>query len=500
MSATAIRPLRSNNVKSGFAVGLASRGVRFLTNLILARAIILQFGPGKWGILALCWAVGDLVFIADLAIHELSLYESAASTSRKGAQRSLDQALLLCILPAGLGTLALLACAVAAAQGIVFRADYAGPTLALLFLSAAAAYPILIVNKVYIGTLQGFGWIRELNLWALCTLLLDFGVVVAGLKAGFGVVAIQWTRAGLAPIGLLLLLWTVRRLGLPVARPRTPDRALLRPMLHYAVNYNFNRGLGTAAASTSAPIAQFFVPAAALGAFGAADQWASKLRKFTDVAWESIYHRLVHSLRADASEDEREAGRLQFLAVSLGINLLLVPAGVALILAGPWLFRAWLDAKNAALPLTLLPGLVAAWTLNATCSPLTWVLLAMNRFSLSARIHVITVTVSIPLTVALTKIRGISGAVEAMVISSLLLAFLLSVSACRLTRTSWWRWFRGNSIPYAVAVAVLLWSRSSDSLGTRALAMSLSIAASVAIGLKARSFRLLGEILRRERA
>jgi O-antigen/teichoic acid export membrane protein len=500
MSSPAERPLRSHRVKSALATGLVSRGVRFLTNLILARAIILQFGPGNWGVLALCWAVGDLVFIADLAIHELSLYEAAASTSRQGAQRALDQALILSILPAALGTLALLGCAAAASQGIVFRADYAGPTLAWLFLSAAAAYPILIVDKVYVGTLQGFGWIRELNLWALCTLLLDFGIVVAGLKAGLGVVAIQWARTGLAPIGLLLLLWTVRRLGLPLARPRPPNYQILRPMFRYAVSYNFNRGLGSAVASTNAPIAQFFVPAAALGAFGAADQWASKLRKFTDVAWESIYHRLVHCLRADASADEREAGRLQFLAVSLGINLLLVPAGVLLILAGPWLFRAWLDEKNAVLPLALLPGLVAAWTLNATCSPLTWVVMAMNRFRLSARIHIAAVVVNIVLTIVLTRIRGISGAVEAMVISSLLLAFALSVAACRLAATSWWRWLRSNSIPYVVAIGVLAWSHGSDSPRTRILAMSLSIGASVAVGLKARSFRLLGGILRKERA
>jgi hypothetical protein len=63
---------------------------------------------------------------------------------------------------------------------------------------------------------------------------------------------------------------------------------------------------------------------------------------------ESMFHRLVHCFRPGASDNERENGRLQFLAVSLGMNLFLVPAGVVLILLGPWLFRHWLDAESRA--------------------------------------------------------------------------------------------------------------------------------------------------------
>jgi O-antigen/teichoic acid export membrane protein len=296
-------------------------------------------------------------------------------------------------------------------------------------------------------------------------------------------------------VALLILLGTVRRLGLPLARPRPPDRAALGRMLHYAVRYNINRGLGSAVAGCTAPLAQRFVPAAQLGGFGAADQWAGKLRKFSEVVWESLFHRLVRCFRAGASPQEREDGRLQFLAVSLGMSLFLVPAGVILILVSPWLFRAWLDAERAILPLALLPGLVAAWCLNSTASPSTCAILASNRFAMSARIHSAVLVVNVALTIALTRLHGIAGAVEAMVIANALLTTLLSYSACRLTGASWWRWLRSNSVPYAVGILVLAWNARAGSPAVTALAVLLSIAASVAVGWRARSLRSLREIL-----
>jgi hypothetical protein len=326
--------------------------------------------------------------------------------------------------------------------------------------------------------------------------VIDFLVVVGGLSAGLGIVGIQWARAALAPLSLLILLGTVRRLGLPLARPRPPDRVTLRRMLHYAARYNVNRGLGSAVAGCTAPLAQRFVPAAQLGGFGAADQWAGKLRKFSEVVWESLFHRFVRCFREGASATEREDGRLQFLAVSLGMSLFLVPAGVILILVSPWLFRAWLDAERAMLPLALLPGLVAAWCLNSTASPSTCAILASNRFGMSARIHSAVLVVNVALTIALTRLHGIAGAVDAMVISNVLLTALLSYSACRLTGASWWRWLRSNSIPYAVGILVLEWNSRAASPAVTGLAVLLSIAASAAVGLRARSLRSLREILR----
>lgn len=496
MTAGIERPLRSYGVKSGFAVGLASRALRFLTNLILARAIILRFGTSTWGILALSFAVVDLVVILDFAIHELCVYEGAAAPSREGAQRAFDQALFLSLLPAAVGSLGLLACAWASLHGVGFASDYAGPALTQLFLAAAVAYAVSTMGRVYTGTLQGLGWIRELNLYALSTIVIDFAVVVGGLSAGLGIVGIQWARAAMTPVALLILIGTVRRLGLPLARPQPPERIVLRRMLRYSVRYNVNRGLGSAVAGCTPPIAQRFVPSAQLGAFGAADQWAGKLRKVSEVVWESLFHRLVRCFRPEASAREREDGRLQFLAVSLGMSLFLVPAGVVLVLASPWLFRTWLDAEKAALPLSLLPGLVAAWCLNSTASPSTCAILASNRFRTSARIHALTLAVNVTLTITLTRLHGIAGAVEAMVISNVLLTTLLSRSACRLTGASWWRWIRSNSVPYAVGILVLFWNARAGSFAVTMLAILLSIAASTAVALKSRSFRSLRDILR----
>lgn len=497
MSACPDRPLRSRGVKSGFAVALVSRSVRFLTTLVLARAIILNVGPKEWAVLALSWAVCDLVSLVDFAIHELCVYEAAAAPSRESLRRSMGQALLLSVIPAGLGTLTLLACALGAARGFGFAAGYAGPDLVQLFLAAAASYAIGSTGRVYSGTLQGLGWIRELNSVALGMILIDFVVVVVGLSGGLGIVGISWARAALAPVGFLFLLGTLRRLGLPIAWPASPDPVLLWRMLRYAVRYNINRGLGAAVAGCSTPIAQRFVPAADLGAFGAADQWAGKLRKFSDVVWESLFHRLVPCFRSDALPSAREDGRLQYLAASLGMSLFVVPAGLALILVSPWLFPIWLNAERAALPVVLLPGLVAAWCLNSTASPSTCAILASNQFRLSAWIHAVALVASVLLAIVLTHLRGIVGTVEAMVASNALLTAMLSCSACRLCGASWWRWLRSNATPYAVALLGLILEARWESTAAKVTIIGLAVCVSVVVAFRARSIRLSLEIVRR---
>lgn len=497
----AVRPdelasLRSNAIRSGFAVALLSRAIRVVTPLLLARAIIREFGVSTWGILALSLAVAELILVFDLAIHELCVYQSAASRSRQDVEQALSQALLLTALPAVLGVVVLLACALCAARGFGFAADYAGHELAQLFLAAAALWPFTVVGNVYTGTLQGFGWIRELNYVALFWVAVDLSLLLLALHLGFGIVGVQWIRVLVGPSRLAALILTLKRLRLPRGRVRRPEMRRLRELLRYAVSYNVNRGLGNTVYNCNPPLAQFFVPAAALGAFGAADEWASKLYRFTGVTWESLFHRLVRCFRDGAGEEERVAGRIQFLAVSLGITLLLVPVGVLLVLVSPWLFRVWLSADAAALPVALLPGMVLAWAFNSTGSPSTCAIMASNRFRVSGAIHFVVVCLNALLTVTCARWFGISGVVGAMLAANALLLALLSAAACRLTGASWWRFLRSHGVVYLAGVIAVAWHWHAPSAGVAVGAGALSVATSVAVGYKARSLRSFRELLR----
>jgi O-antigen/teichoic acid export membrane protein len=482
-------------VPSGFAVALVSRGIRVIIPLVLARAIILQFGPSRWGVLALSLAIGDLILMFDFAIHELCVYQAAASRSRRGVQEGLDQAVVLAALPVAVGVFVLLGCALCAARGIGFADDYAGPQLMQLFLAAAAAWPFTVVGNVYSGTLQGFGWIRELNYVALFWVAVDLVALLVALDLGFGIVGVQWLRFAAAPARLLALLFALRRLGLPVGRPRRPDRSRLGGLLRYAAGYNANRGLETVVHSCNPPLAQLFVPATALGAFSAADEWANKLYRATGVTWESLFHRLVRCFREGATEKDRETGRIQFLAVSLGITLLLVPVGVLLILVSPWLFRAWLDADNAVRPVMLLPGIVLAWALNATANPSTCAIMAANRFRVSTGIHLTVVIVNVALAVVGAKWFGMPGVVGAMVAANGLLVALLSAAACRMTGASWWRFLRSNGAVYLAGLVAVAWHWHARATWATAAAGALVITASLVVGYKARSLRSMRELL-----
>jgi O-antigen/teichoic acid export membrane protein len=475
--------LRSRPAHTGLAAGLASRAVKFGVNLVVTRLIVGRLGLEEFGVLALAMATIDIVSLADLAIYELTGYELAAAEDRSTAERGLAQALLLSLVPALGGTLILIGLAFLAGAGLTEATAAHGPLIRQVLLAGASTYAISVVGNVYGGVLLGYGWISELNAISTGCFLFDLGMVSTGVFLHLDLAGIQWLRATGPLFRIVLLIAVLHWRGLPIPRFRAWDLPRLRRMLRFGIGYNVSKGLGGVEYACDIPIAQLFVPAAHLGSYANADQWANKPYRFSHAIFESLYHRLARAFRPGASEDERQDGVAQFLGATLLITVVVAPVAAALSVVGPWLFRLWLG-RDEPLAAALLPWLAAAWTLNAIASPSTCLILATGRFPLSVRAHVVAVIVNVCGDFLLGRQYGMPGIVVATLAANVLLTGLLSRAACRVAMVPWSEYLVWNAAPLAIA-AVCAVAAGSGHVTTPVIVVSMTLAAAAGAGLVA---------------
>ena len=485
--------LRSDSAHTGLAAGLVSRAVKFGVNLGITRLIVGDVGLEQFGVLALAMATIDLVSLADLAIYELTGYEVAAAEDRRTAEDGLAQALVLSLVPALGGTLILCGLALLAGAGLTQATAAHGPLIRQVLLAGASTFAVNVVGNVYCGVLLGYGWISELNaIWTAC-FLFDLAAVLAGVYGGFDLAGLQWLRAGGPVFRLVVVIGVLRWRHLPIPRFRKWDVARLRKMFRFGVGYNVSKGLGGVEYACDIPIAQLFAPAAHLGSYANADQWANKPYRFSHAIFESLYHRLARAFRAGASDAERQDGIAQFLGATLLITVVVAPVASALSVVGPWLFRLWLG-RDEPLAAALLPWLAAAWTLNAIASPSTCLILATGNFPLSVRAHVVAVVVNVIGDFVLGRQYGMQGVVVATLIANVLLTALLSRAACRLAVVPWSEYLMWNAAPLAIAGVCGVAARSGQSM-TPVLVVSMTIATAAGAALVAWRSPHLSEML-----
>jgi len=419
-----LQRLRSHRIKLGFGVALASRVFKLGAALVMTGAIIRRLGDVSFGLIALAAAAFELVTAFDLAIHELVTFEVASTDTRDDLEHRLSQALWTSLVP-GLGG-ALVLAGLAALAGLELTRATVGHGLEIrsLVLVFAVTYPFTMVASVYTGNLLGFGYVSELNAVLVAGVLLDVAIVLLGLHAGLGLVALQWARGAATVLQPFILYAVVRARGLPTPRLRRPQPASLKRMLRFGVGYSTSKALGDIEYACDIPIAQFFVGPAALAGYAAADQWAGKLYRFSHVLFESLYPRLVRCFRAAASAEERARGASLYVAANLFVVAVVVPAAVGLVALGPWLFQVWLGQDRGP-GLDLLPWLAASWALNAVGSPSSCVILASGKFRQTVIPHLIAVALNVVGDVVLGSLYGMSGVVVATAVSNALLTLML---------------------------------------------------------------------------
>lgn len=427
--ATGLASLRSpGTVRSGLVLAFAARIVHLASALLVARAVVREHGDGAWGLVALAFGLLEIALAVDLSAQDVTAYEVATASTRAELEARLRQVALLATAPALLGFLVLLGIG-AAAPWLLGTSDALYPTLFALLAAAAASYPFFVSGNVHAGTLEGLGWIFELNVSVVAVAVFDLAVVWACVALDTSLVTLQWARASRAVFRQAVLLLLLRLRGLPVAVPGRPDRSALARVLRYASTYTASRGLGFSFYRAPVVVAQYVAPMAAVGALDLADQVANPLYRVSHVLYETTFNRYARVFREGAPPELAAAGRSEFVAITLALTFGLAPIYVTLSQVAPWAFELWLGVPVPE-ALAVLPYLAFAWMVNASGSQATCVLLASNRHRPPLLAHAASLALTVFLGVVLGLRSGVVGVAEAVAVGNVALVAGLCWLAC----------------------------------------------------------------------
>jgi O-antigen/teichoic acid export membrane protein len=420
----ALAALRSNRLRGGLATGIIARVIYLAGLLLVARWVVGSHGAAAWGLLALAAALLEVALNFDLSVQDVAAYEVVTAETVAGAQRRVDQVMVVALGAALAGALALAGAALAAPSWAP------EPAMGALLWATAATYPLLVIGNVYAGTLEGLGWIRELNWSVIATAAFDLGAVALCLWLDTSLAVLLWVRGarGLFRVGVLLVLVHGRRL--PVARPRWLSREELARLLRYAAGYTATRGLGTALYKAPVGLAPGVTTVLHVGALDAADQLASLAYRSSHLLYENLFARFARALRAGSQADERLQGRAAFETSTFGLTALLLPCVVGLGAMGPTLLRGWLGTQLETAE-SALPWLTLAWMVNAAGGMSTCLLLASGRNGPSVRVHLLAAAVMVA-GVWVFRGQGAQAPVWSAVLANVVLVVGLVAAATRL--------------------------------------------------------------------
>ena len=195
--------LRSPKIKTGLAVAVVGRLVQIGSTFLLARIFIHRFGNDAWGLIGFVAALFELSTALDFSTAETTAYEASHATTLRGLRDSLSRVCMLAFTVAVVvgGALVVLALVV---PGLLPQRASMPPALQPMLVAAACAFIVQVLGNVYVGTLQGLGWVRETNLVLITTTMVDLLIVVAGIQLGLDLATIQWLRVARVALRLLL--------------------------------------------------------------------------------------------------------------------------------------------------------------------------------------------------------------------------------------------------------------------------------------------------------
>ena len=416
-----VAALRCDQPVSGVTTGVLTRVFIIASMIWVVRIVVHELGQQAWAALATAAAAFELAVVCDGATSDLATYESARAPTRAQLVHSLDQVLMLSIAPAVFGALCLCGAA-------LFASHEEGQLLATLLLINAAAFPVFTLGNVYAGTLQGLGWIRDINMVNLALAVGDFVVLVVGAESHWSLPTIQLVRAVRLILRPILLVALVRARGLPIAALARPHWDTLIRLARYAIPYAVSRFLGQVIYRAPIVIAPLVgLPLEHCATLVIVDQVAAVAYRFSHVAYESLLPRLTWAFGAGLQAERDNYGGRLYLAASLALAAIVVPFGVGISIGGRWLFDVWLDRELVYVE-TLFPLMVAAWIFNACGSPSTCVLNARGLTNTSAKIHFLVVVLHAALGLWLVPVMGIVGVAVATTVANFALFVGLSVA------------------------------------------------------------------------
>ncbi|HKP58206.1 MAG TPA: hypothetical protein VJV78_15875 [Polyangiales bacterium] len=430
--------MRAEQRWAGFAAGIGSRALRFLTTFLITTACIRVFGSATWGIVVIAVTTTELLLYADFATPDLCALEAARANDYQQLRARLGQALWLIIAPALLGALILL---VAAELTPLWygHAESERRTLSALLIACACGSPLVLVANCIGATLQGLGRLREMNSMHALSALIELGLVVSLLALGFDAVHVQWARTAGQGVRLVCMLVAFMRLGLALPVPLPPDRSVLREMASYCAELSVLKVIGNAIGRGTVPLGQRFTTTAIIGSYDVIDRLSSVLSRASNPVADSLFQRYVRAFDASATDAQRDAGRRDFLAGTLFVSGISACATLVTVNLSRWLFPLWLGPSLAHDPIAFAPWIMASWSLGMSVSMCGALLIALRRVRICNWVHVLALIVTVTTIVTLglharaSALDGRYALLAGPLAGSIVIALGLGFFACRST-------------------------------------------------------------------
>lgn len=407
---------------SGYAVPLA---VAFFAIPFAARAL----GPARFGLLGLAWALVEYLSFVDLGLGRATVRFVAASIRTGG--RDLRQTVAVAVttqVAVGLTAAAILAAAASKlAYGVFSLEPAVRDEATMMFYAVAANLGTVVVIGALRGILEGahrFDLSNAVKIPAASAATL---VPAVGAVMGASLATIFWVVFAVRVVGAAVTVATIPRAipGFAWEWPR--EWRQLRALLSFSAWLTVSSVINPILAGFDRLVLATIAGAAAVGLYTGPYEGATRLLLVPISAVAVLFPTL------SAGNTANEAARTQRVVESAlrQLTLVMVVPVTVLFVFAPEVLRLWLGDAFAANGATALRILLVGVAANAIAHVPSVFLYAIGRPDLPAKNHIAELLIHLPVTIALVRAYGVTGAALAWTFRITLDALLLTYAAAR---------------------------------------------------------------------
>jgi O-antigen/teichoic acid export membrane protein len=407
---------RSQRVARNSALYFSSLAIPALAAVFLVPVTVRALGPARFGLLALAWAIAEGTGIFDFGLGKATIRFVADATAR-GSERIKDIVLVSAFSQTTMGgVVGLLLFMLAPLLAYrVFGVEPAfGAEAVSMFRVLALHLPVLLGTAALRAALEGAQRFDISTSLRLPGSLASVVVPAIAARAGYSLAVILWILLAVRICLFLLTAGAVRRSLFSDRWTLPTGFATLRAMLRYSGWVAISSALGPILASFDRFVLGSIGGVARLGFYTGAAEAANRFLLIPVTAFSAM-------LPALAATDARDGrGRALYVthAARRQLATLMLPLCLTLFVFAPTILRVWLgpaygNAAGSALRILS----VGIFLTGLAVLPLA-LLYGSGRPDLPAKINLVQVVVHIPLTIALIRVWGITGAALAVTIRS----------------------------------------------------------------------------------
>ena len=404
----------SNQVARNGALYLASLAIPAVAALFLVPVTVQSLGSARFGLLALAWLFAEGTGIFDFGLGKATVRFVADATGRSVERvREIVQASLYA--QTAMGALAgiLLFALTPWLVNDVFTIDASlAPEAIGMFRVLSLHMPVLLATAALRASLEGAQRFDLSTFIRLPGTLASVVIPAVLAVGGYSLATILWALLAVRVLLLMIMAVAVRRSLLTAPWSAPKSFATLREMLGYSGWVAISTALGPLLASFDRFALGSVVGVTGLGLYTGAAEASNRFLLIPVTAFSAM-------LPALAATDARD-GRQRALNRSSGarrqLAALMLPLCLTLFIFAPTILDVWLgpafgDASGDALRILS----VGVFLTGLAVLPLA-LLYGSGRPDLPAKINLAQILIHVPLTIALVRVWGITGAAVAVTV------------------------------------------------------------------------------------